>query len=155
MKEMICLKEIICAGVGIVGAAISSAFGGWTTSIKVLLALMIIDYVSGLVCAGVFHKSQKSANGALESKACFKGLVRKGMILMLVLVGHYLDVAAKINYVKDLVCIAFMASEAISITENAGLMGVPVPKVIMKAIDILKEKGNETDEKGDKTDEGN
>lgn len=155
MKEMICLKEMICAGVGIVGAAISSSFGGWTTSIKVLLALMIIDYVSGLVCAGVFHKSQKSANGALESNACFKGLVRKGMILMLVLVGHYLDIAAKINYVKDLVCIAFMASEAISITENAGLMGVPVPKVIMKAIDILKEKVNETDEKGDKTDEGN
>ena len=85
MKEMICLKEMICAGVGIVGAAISSAFGGWTTSIKVLLSLMIIEYVSGLVCAGVFHKSQKSANGALESNACFKGLVRKGMILMLVL----------------------------------------------------------------------
>lgn len=143
MKEIVYLKETVCTVVGMVGAAISSAFGGMTTSLRVLIALMVIDYITGLVCAGAFHKSTKSENGALDSKACWKGLVRKGMILTLVLVGHYLDVALDINYVKDFVCIAFMANEAISITENAGLMGVPVPKVIVKAIDVLKEKGNE------------
>lgn len=153
MKEMIYLKEMICTVVGMVGAAISSAFGGMTAPLRVLVALMVIDYVSGLVCAGVFHKSQKSENGALDSKACWKGLVRKGMILTLVLVGHYLDIALEINYVKDFVCIAFTANEAISITENAGLMGVPVPKVITKAIDVLKEKGNKTEESEDESDE--
>lgn len=143
MKNIMYLKEMICTVVGMVGAAISSAFGSMTTSLRVLVALMVIDYVTGLVCAGVFHKSAKSENGALDSNACWKGLVRKGMILTLVLVGHYLDIALEINYVKNFVCIAFTANEAVSITENAGLMGIPVPKVIMNAIDILKEKGNE------------
>lgn len=143
MKDIVYVKEMICTIVGMVGAAISSAFGGMTTPLRVLIALMVIDYISGLICAGAFHKSTKSENGALESKACWKGLVRKGMILTLVLVGHYLDVALDINYVKDFVCIAFTANDAISITENAGLMGVPVPKVIVKAIEVLQEKGNE------------
>lgn len=153
MKEIIYLKETVCTVVGMVGAAISSAFGGMTTSLRVLIALMVIDYATGLICAGAFHKSTKSDNGALDSRACWKGLVRKGMILTLVLVGHYLDIALEINYVKDFVCIAFMANEAISITENAGLMGVPVPKVIVKAIDVLKEKGDKTEESEDESDE--
>lgn len=77
------------------------------------------------------------------------------MILTLVLVGHYLDIALDINYVKDFVCIAFTANEAISITENAGLMGVPVPKVIAKAIEVLQEKGNENanEENGEENNE--
>ena len=143
---MVQTKETICTAAGIVGAAIASLFGGWNAAMTTLLTLMAIDYASGLVCAGVFHKSQKSPNGALESKACFKGLVRKCMILVLVLVAYRLDLAMGTTYVKDAVCIAFTASESISIVENAGLMGVPVPQVIINAIDVLKHTSKRKDD---------
>jgi toxin secretion/phage lysis holin len=136
------MKEMICAVFGIIGAAIASLFGGWTASLTTLVIFMAIDYATGLLCAGVFHKSRKSETGALESRACLKGLVRKCMILLLVLVAHQLDVIIGTTYVKDAVCIAFISSETISITENAGLMGIPMPSAMTKALDILqKDKG--------------
>lgn len=140
------MKEMICLASGIVGAAIASLFGGWTASLTTLVIFMAIDYASGLICAGVFHKSQKSPNGALESKACFKGLVRKCMVLLLVLVGYRLDLMLGVSYVKDAVCIAFIVSEGISILENASLMGLNNVPVLQKALDILQ--------KGDSTKEG-
>ena len=149
--EMITLKSACIFFVGSVGSLVASFFGGWTESLTTLLIFMCIDYVSGLVVAGVFHKSQKSETGALESLACFKGLCRKCAILLFVLVGHRLDLAIDTTYIRDAVCIAFMANELISIVENAGLMGVPIPAVITKAIDILKGKAEmeEKEEEGE------
>ena len=137
------MKNMICTTIGIVGSGIASCFGGWTAAMTTLLIFMVIDYITGLVVAGVFHKSKKTENGALESKAGFKGLCKKGMILLFVLIGYRLDLAIGTAYIKDAVCIGFMVNELISIIENAGLMGVNVPTPITKAIDILKDK-NET-----------
>ena len=109
---------------------------------------MLIDYATGLIVAGVFHKSQKTASGALESRAGFKGLCRKGAILLFVLIGYRLDLAVGTSYIRDAVCIAFIANELISIVENAGLMGIPIPAVITKAIDVLKSKA-EVEPKGE------
>ena len=133
-------NNIFITIVGTVGSLIASFFGGWTESLTTLLIFMLIDYVTGLIVAGVFHKSQKTATGALESRAGFKGLCRKGAILLFVLIGYRLDLAVGTTYIRDAVCIAFIANELISIVENAGLMGIPIPAVIMKAIDVLKEK---------------
>lgn len=138
------MKNMICATIGIVGSGIASCFGGWTAAMTTLLIFMVIDYITGLVVAGVFHKSKKTENGALESKAGFKGLCKKGMILLFVLIGYRLDLAVGTSYIRDAVCIAFIANELISIVENAGLMGVPIPSAITKAIDVLKSK-NEND----------
>ena len=140
------MKNAICAGIGLLGSFIASLFGGWTASLTTLMIFMGIDYVSGLVLAGVFHNSPKTETGALESRAGFKGLIRKFMILLFVLIGYRLDVAVGTTYIKDAVCIAFMANELISIVENAGLMGLPVPAVIINAVDILKKKGTDTNE---------
>lgn len=137
------MKNMICTTIGMVGSAIASCFGGWTAAMTTLLIFMVIDYITGLVVAGVFHKSKKTENGALESKAGFKGLCKKGMILLFVLIGYRLDLAIGTAYIKDAVCIGFMVNELISIIENAGLMGISVPTPITKAIDILKDK-NET-----------
>lgn len=134
------MKSAICTAVGIVGGAVASLFGGWTASLTTLLILMAIDYASGLVVAGVFHASPKSATGALESRAGLKGLIRKFYMLLFVLIGHRLDVAVGTTYIRDAVCIAFMANELLSIVENAGLMGLPIPDVITNSIDILKQK---------------
>lgn len=140
------MKETIYGAIGAAGAFIAAQFGGWDAALATLIIFMTIDYVTGFVVAGVFHKSPKSETGALESKAGWKGLFRKGMILVLVLVGCRIDMVIGSNYVRDAVCIGFIANEAVSILENAGLMGIPLPKILNDAIDILNKKSNKGDE---------
>ena len=134
------MKEGLCTGIGIVGSFIASLFGGWDAALVTLLTFMVIDYISGLVVAGVFHNSKKTENGALESKAGWKGLCRKCMTLLFVLIAYRLDLALGVGYIRDAVIIGFMTNELISIVENAGLMGLPLPAVITKAVDVLTKK---------------
>ena len=134
------MKNAICTTAGAIGGVIASLFGGWDAGLATLVMFMAIDYVSGLVVAGVFHNSKKTTSGALESKAGWKGLCRKGMSLLFVLIAYRLDLVIGTNYIRDAVIIAFIANELISLVENAGLMGVPLPAVITKAIDVLQKK---------------
>lgn len=134
------MKNLICTSIGMVGAAVSTIFGGWSEALTTLLICMVIDYITGLVVAGVFHNSPKSETGALESNAGLKGLFRKAAMLLFVLIGHRLDLAVGTTYIRDAVCIAFIANEILSLVENAGLMGVPIPEALTNAIDVLKNK---------------
>ena len=134
------MKSAICTACGAVGTFIAAALGGWDTAIISLLVFMGIDYITGLLVAGLFHKSKKSESGGLESRAGFKGLVRKSMVLLLVVVANLLDKQIGANYIRDAVCIGFMANELLSIVENASIMGVPIPAAITKALDILEGK---------------
>lgn len=131
-------KSFIVTYTGILGAAIASMFGGWDGSMTTLIILMLTDYVTGLIVAGVFHKSPKSSGGALSSSAGFKGLCRKFIILLLVVVACRVDLLLNTNVIRDATCIGFCVNELVSITENAGLMGIPLPRKLMEAIDILK-----------------
>lgn len=135
-------KNILISIIGVIGSAIASAFGGWSTGLTTLVIFMAIDYVTGLIVAGVFHKSTKTDSGTLESRAGFKGLCRKGAMLLIVLVACRLDLTLSTTYIKDAVIIAFIANEAISIIENAGLMGVPMNDTLKNAIDVLQKKGS-------------
>lgn len=137
------MKEVTCTVVGVVGSAITTIFGGWSAAMTTLLIFMAVDYISGLVVAGVFRKSTKTDSGTLESRAGWKGLCRKGMTLVFVLIAYRLDLAIHTSYIKDAVCISFIANELISIVENAGLMGIKVPAVIARAIDVLTNKEQE------------
>lgn len=134
------MKEKICTVIGIVGSFVASLLGGWDAGLKTLILFMEIDYVSGFLVAGVFHNSNKTSTGTLESVVGWKGLCRKGMVLLFVLIAYRLDLALGVEYIRDAVIIGFMANELISIVENAGLMGLPLPEVIIKAIDILTKK---------------
>ena len=142
------MKTKILTLIGVLGSGIASLFGGWDAALVTLLIFMGIDYLTGLIVAGVFHKSEKTENGALESRAGWKGLCRKGVTLLIVLVACRLDLVMGSNFIRDAVVIAFIANEAISIIENAGLMGIPVPAAITRAIEVLKEKaeGGDRDE---------
>lgn len=137
------MKNLVCTSIGMVGAAVSTIFGGWSEALTTLLICMVIDYITGLVVAGVFHNSPKSTSGTLESNAGLKGLFRKAAMLLFVLIGHRLDLAVGTTYIRDAVCIAFIANEVLSLVENAGLMGVPIPEVITNAIDVLRNKEEE------------
>ncbi len=134
------LRAFILTVIGVTGGFITTLFGGWSTALTTLIIVMAVDYISGLAVAGIFKKSPKSKTGALESKAGWAGLCRKGMTLLIVLIAYRLDLAVGTTFIKDAVIIAYIANEVVSITENAGLMGVPIPKPILKAIDILKQR---------------
>ena len=130
--------NVLYSLVGAIGGFVAMAFGGWSDALITLIVFMALDYVTGLIVAGIFKKSKKSENGALESRAGFKGLCRKGVALMIVLVAVRLDIIMHTTYIKEAVIIAFVVNESISIIENAGLMGIPIPPVIAKAIDVLR-----------------
>lgn len=132
------MKVGLCTVFGVVGGCITSLFGGWDAGLITLVICMSIDYISGLSVAGIFHKSKKSEHGALESRAGFKGLCRKSMILFFVLISYRLDLMIGSNYIRDAVIIGFVVNELISIIENATLMDLPIPSVLKKAVDGLK-----------------
>lgn len=134
------MKHGICAALGMLGSLIAGAFGGWDGAFITLLIFMAVDYISGLAVALVFRKSPKTKSGGGSSSVGWKGLCRKGMTLLIVLVAYRLDLILGVSYIRDTVMIGFIANETISITENAGLMGVPLPRVIQRAIDILNDK---------------
>ena len=140
------MKEKVCAGAGAVGAFVAHLYGGWDAALITLLILMGVDYLTGLIVAGVFHRSTKTKNGALESRAGWKGLCRKGVTLLIVLVAYRLDLVMKSNFIRDAVVIAFITNELISIIENAGMMGIWIPKVLVRAIEVLKKRAEKAEE---------
>ncbi len=144
------MKEGICTTIGIIGGGIAALFGGFDAALLTLILFMGIDYITGLIVAGVFHTSEKTENGMLESRAGWKGLCRKGVTLLIVLIACRLDLMMGSNFIRDAVVIAFVANETISIIENAGLMGVPIPAAIVRAIEVLKNKADGEESNGKK-----
>lgn len=132
------IKIFILSGVACVGAAIASLFGGWTGAMTTLVILMFIDYVTGIIVAGVFHASPKSSGGALSSAVGFKGICRKFVILLIVVVACRVDLLLNTTIIRDATCIGFCVNELVSITENAGLMGIPLPRKLVEAIEVLR-----------------
>lgn len=137
------MKEWIIAAVGVTGGAITAALGGWDAALSALCIFMLADYITGVIVAGVFHKSAKTESGSLKSWEGFKGLCRKGVVILFVLIAHRLDIVIGVDYIRDGVIYGFMANEGLSLIENAGLMGVPLPEVVVKAVDILSKKSTD------------
>ena len=136
------VKNGVLAAIAAVGSWIANSLGGWDASMQVLVALMVADYLTGVLVAAVWQRSSKSASGALDSKAGFKGLIKKGMILMLVWLGLQLDEAMGANYIRTAVILFFMGNEGLSLLENLGLMGVKYPAFMKRALEALKDQGD-------------
>lgn len=142
MNTMIQIKNAILAALSAIGGWLISAFGGWDVTLQTLIAFMVVDYITGLIVAGVFHKSKKTESGALESRAGFKGLVRKCAMLALIFLAVMLDGAAGTGFVRPAVCLFFTANEGLSLLENLGLMGAPYPEFLKNMLEVLKKQGN-------------
>ena len=140
------MKEYLCVIAGAIGSFILALFGGWDTSLQTLIIFMIIDYITGVLVAGVFHNSPKTEGGGLETRAHFKGLCKKIVALTMVIVAYHLEMLSDINMIRNTVIIALVANETISILENAGLMGIPIPKVLKNALVVLQEQEGNDDE---------
>ncbi|MDE6005478.1 MAG: phage holin family protein [Oscillospiraceae bacterium] len=134
------MKEHLCMITGLFGSLIAGLFGGWDASMVSLMIFMGVDYATGLIVAAI-GKSPKTESGSLKSEVGWRGLAKKCVVLLLILVAVRLDITLQTNYIRDAVCIAFMANELISIIENAGILGVPIPNAVKNAIEILKNKG--------------
>ena len=134
------MKQLLCTLSGCIGAAISWAFGGLDAAMAALLVCMAVDYVSGSIVALVFHKSTKTESGAYNSMYGLKGLCKKGLMLLFVLVAVQIDRLLGTAYVRDAVCIGFCVNEVLSIIENLGLAGIPMPEGVMKALEQLLTK---------------
>lgn len=122
------------------GAILGWLLGDIDTPIKVLGAAMALDYVLGLCVAGLAHKSDKSATGGLSSRASIKGLAKKFGMVGMVILANLLDILAGTTVVRSGACFCLMANEALSIVENLGLLGVPIPSIIKNSIELLMEK---------------
>ena len=124
------------------GSLVANTLGGWTADMKVLVFMMGADYLTGVLVAALWQRSDKSRTGALDSKAGFRGLCKKGVILLLVWLGVLLDEALGVSYVRTAVILFFLGNEGLSLLENIGLMGVPFPAFLKNALEALRDKGD-------------
>lgn len=131
------MKDIISTSVGMAAGIISWLIGGFDTPVTALVVCMAVDYVTGLIVAGVFHTSPKTAGGGLDSQVGWKGLARKCVTLLLVVVANLADVLLGQCCIRDAVVIGFCANECLSILENAGRMGIRIPQALTDALEKL------------------
>lgn len=123
------------------GSALAQSLGGWDTMLQVLVTLMAIDYALGVVLALVWKRSNKTADGSFESRASVKGLFRKCGILLCVLIAARLDpLFGSEGYIRGTVVLFFLANEGLSVVENLGVMGLPMPQVLKDAFLALRDK---------------
>lgn len=140
MKEKI--LQTLAAAVG----AVVGFFSGIPPLIWVLLGMMTMDYITGIIC-GLMKKSKKTEGGGISSSVARDGILKKVQILIVVLVAvladHAVTMGAGIEFaaVTGATCLWFIASEGMSIIENAATMGVKVPGILLKALEIMRDKG--------------
>jgi len=132
---------IVCT-VGALGSAIAYLLGGWETAIQTLVVFMLIDYITGIMLA-LLNKSKKTEGGGLSSAVGLKGIFKKFGMLIVVIIANRLDVLAGTDIIRNGCILILVANEGLSIIENLGTMGVPVPKILIRFIEALKNKDNE------------
>ena len=136
------IKNIALLIFSAIGSFIAELLGGVDKMLTALIAFMVVDYITGLTVAFIFHKSQKTENGGASSAVGFKGIVKKMCILLLVGLAHELDYIMGIDYIRALSILFFIGNAGLSVLENVGLMGVPYPEFLKKALEAIKDKGN-------------
>lgn len=143
MKDFTPVLSSVSAVVGVVGGVLADLLGGADTVLYTLLIFMVVDWALGVVVSIVFKKSTKTESGGYSSAIGFKGLVKKCVILLMVIISAQLDRVLNVTFIRTAVCFAYAANELASIIENVGLTGVAIPAPITKAIDLLKNRDKE------------
>ena len=135
---------LICATLG---GFVAQLFGGWDALLKALVICMAVDYITGVIVAAM-GKSRKSESGRISSHAAVTGIIKKAVVLLIVLVAATLEQATGTEFIRDTVLIFFIGTEGISIVENAGLLGVPIPAPLRRWFEVLRDKGDDESGKG-------
>ena len=146
MEHLSTGKIITIGAAGGAGAILSTIFGEWSDNLLALVILMCIDFATGLIVAGLFQRSKKTANGGLSSRECLRGIARKVCTLFIVAVAYQAEVLLSVDYIRAAVIWGLCAAEMISITENAVAMDILPPsvqKVFKKVIGLLENKNDD------------
>ena len=123
------------------GVVVGYLWGGWTIMLQALLVLVCVDFVTGWVAAWI--------NGELRSMKGYIGVAKKISIFMFITVAHVIDaVLGDMHYLRDAVVFLYLANELLSIIENAGKMGVPMPPILRDAVAVLESKAGGKKEEG-------
>ena len=129
--------KILAAAAG----AVAGFFGGWDSMLKVLVVFMVVDYISGWIVA-ILGNSVKTESGHLDSRISWKGILKKGLALAVVLLGAMLDKAVGQAIFRNMAVWFYVANEGLSILENLALAGVPFPESIKQALEQMREKND-------------
>lgn len=132
------LKYIIELIISTLGTMLINIIGKPTDELMILLMLMIIDLITGTLVSAVWHKSSKTKSGKLSSRVMFKGVVKKVLTLVIVVIAYQLDILLNINMIRYIVIIMLIIEEILSIIETITITGLKVPTIITKALDILE-----------------
>jgi len=128
--------------IAIVGGAISTILGGWTEALTTLIICIVIDIVLGFGVA-LKGKSSKSISGFLSSSAMWRGAFKKGCIFAIIIICYHIDLLLETELVRNMAILFYIAGEIVSIIENCNVLGIKVPKVLIRIIDTLKERSGE------------
>ncbi|EPC8417693.1 holin [Bacillus wiedmannii] len=111
--------------------------GGWDTTLKVLVIMAAIDYLTGVIAAGF--------NGELKSKVGFKGIAKKVVLFLLVAAAAQADAIVGTNSaLREATIFFFIGNELLSLLENAGRMGIPLPSALTNAVEVLGGRSKKT-----------
>ena len=150
MEHAHTVKLTIISAWTALSAVFTWIFGGFDMVAQVLLSLMVIDYLTGVIVAGVFKKSDKTCSGGLDSKAGFKGIFKKVGIILAVIISVMGDRAiGSPDMVRNIVILFFIGNEGLSVIENLGLMGVPIPEALSNIFEQMRKKKKEDNEDED------
>ncbi len=133
------IKWMVC----LITGAIANILGGWDIWLISLITVIILDVLTGVIRAILMH-SNKSDSGGLSSKSMFQGGVKKLFILMMVALGTVLDsiISPDNVFIRVIVVSYYIANESLSILENVGACGLPLPKILYQILDGLKNSGD-------------
>lgn len=137
MKELWTTIQLVFAAVG---GWLGWFLGGCDGLLFALVAFVVIDYITGIMCAVVDKK--------LSSAVGFKGIFKKVLIFALVGVGHILDtrVIGTGSVLRTAVIFFYLSNEGISLLENAGHLGLPIPKKLKSILEQLHDRSEKEDE---------
>lgn len=143
------IENVLRVGAAAVGF-IAGLYGGWSEAMTVLVVMMVVDYVLGCACA-LMGKSPKTETGHFWSKVAAVGILKKGVIMLVVLVAIQLDRAISLGggvapsgvMFQSAATFFYIANEGMSILENAALIGVPVPKRIKRMLEVMQEENDD------------
>ena len=134
------VKYLIELIISSIGTMIINIIGKPTDELMILLLLMIIDLITGTLVSAVWHKSSKTKSGKLSSRVMFKGIVKKLLTLVIVVIAYQLDILLNIDMIRYIVIISLIIEEVLSIIETIALTGIQVPTIISKGLDILERR---------------
>lgn len=135
------MEKFYLWAIAVLGSGCSYLFGGWSMLIEILVGIVILDYLTGMMAG--------ATTGKLKSTTGFKGIAKKCMIFAVVAVAHMVDrIIGEGTLTLDMVTLFYISNEALSIIENAGKAGLPMPKKLKTMIEVLKDRSDPDDGQG-------